>query len=238
MKPMRRILLLLLAASFASAWGCNTHQWICEEAGVGFLDCCAADGKVAPVFHLCENNAQDCAARVKAAELFNATPAYAAHLYADLLAPSHRYSFDESSYYDCYTAFESDVDDRIGSLNWTLWRSCDTRDGEPAYVEASDAYMAQVVAYVKLKMAGVMPPVVVSPHASPSPTVAPTIILAPSPTTAPTTPPTPASATQQPKNGPDYGAAFFLVGLFVICALILRFALKRRGRKKPKKRNI
>jgi len=243
------IFVLFLVSTTVSAWGCTTHQWICEQAGFGGLDCCEADGNVSPVFHHCADNAPDCKARIKAAELFNASPNFAAHLYADSLSPPHWYSFNESDYYSCHTRFEREVNDRVGLSNWTLGRSCGTRDGQVVYVEASDVYLAQVVAYVKASMANADAPIpVVStfPSISASPSPSPAFIPSPTPTPKPSVSPTPTSTlsalptttpTAQPQKPAVNSEPFYvLFGIIVLLALAFLFLRSKKQSAKEKTR--
>lgn len=121
------IILFLLAINFTSAWSGYTHDWICERAGLGELDCHAADNvqvqKGYPglgfVNHHCTNNSNLCSARVSANKFKEmGTPetlGFAAHLYADALVPVHWHSYDYDS---CHGIFEDRIEENLKNSNY------------------------------------------------------------------------------------------------------------------------
>jgi hypothetical protein len=119
----------VLLASSVGAWGCATHQRICNDIGLGELDCCLADSSKTPamIYHHCENGAEDCAARFKAREyLDDDRIEIAAHLFADAYSPVHWHKFNGVS---CHSEFETAVDKAINNPDFNVSVNCEKLDG-------------------------------------------------------------------------------------------------------------
>ncbi|MFA5796475.1 MAG: hypothetical protein WC916_00370 [Candidatus Woesearchaeota archaeon] len=170
------VLVLIFASTNILAWTSDTHEWICNHAGLPDLDCKNADYPAVQknysglgfVNHHCANNAIDCAAR-RTAVKFKAmnttiTDGFAAHLYADSLVPVHWYSLD---YYSCHKIFEDRVEyelqhagttvyaifgDIIDTTKWSFTMECTDKKDVSHKLAASNEYMNGVVERVAEKM--------------------------------------------------------------------------------------
>jgi hypothetical protein len=155
-KRMRNVLIaILLLSSIAYAWNCETHTYICEQAGLGNLDCCLADSNYTPGLseHHCANNTDDCEAREAAREYLEAgRPEIAAHLFADSMSPPHWYSFTDEDSSRCHSSVETKVGTRLQPDSTTIWPvtaiGCHTKDGRIVDLDVDMAYMIRVIGYV------------------------------------------------------------------------------------------
>lgn len=153
---------LVVVAASVSAWSCDTHQWLCKEAGYSQLDCCLADKNQTPsaVYHHCEGGpfSPDCKAMQKAEEfLEQGRPEIFAHLFADSYTPVHQYSTDYDS---CHGKFEDMVNAHVhtapaNSSYWTFFVrvDCVTKDtNRTVHFVANNTYMVEVAGLLKARL--------------------------------------------------------------------------------------